>query len=588
MNLSELTAAFIQDTLSLSLPAFKPELALCASVLAILLLRLFFRAGRFDAFYIAMAGAFIGLGFSQPWLLAEPNKIPQAELFTGLMVHDSFTTFFRVFLFSFLILFLLLTRMTGIPDVEDGPDIYAMVLGSALGMCLMASVNNLLMVFLAVEMASVPSYALAGLMKGRRKASEAALKYAVYGAGAAGIMLYGLSLLAGCLGTVHLPTIASQLSMMLDPANVNMYGDRQFVLALAAIMILVGLAFKLSAVPFHFWCPDVFEGASAEVNAFLSVASKAAAMALLLRVCVGACTLPAALPSAEPSSQTTENAPASIDRQRELVDRAESLVPSVEKKNAIHFVARTAPVPSDNPSGGSAAAEPLDIARKYLASIIGIMAAVTCTFGNLAAYGQSNIKRLLAYSTIAHAGYMLMPVAAGLYLLGADNQGAREAFASVLLYLLVYLFMNTGAFAVVAFLRNELRSEEIKDYAGLVRSCPALAICFSLILLSLVGLPPLMGFVVKFAAFAALGRAEMWTLLIIGGLNTAISLFYYLRVVKCMTLEPEPETRLPVRLPLASMSGAFVALLTTPLVVFILSWEDLRTWAMNAVIHLLG
>lgn len=591
MNLSELNAAFLHDTLSVSLPAFLPELSLCVSILLILCMRLFFRAGKVDAFYFALAGAFVGLWFSQPWLLADPSSLARTELFTGLIVYDAFTTFFRVFLFSFLLLFLVLTRLTGIPDLEDGPDIYVMVLGSALGMCLMASANHLLIVFLAVEMASVPSYALAGLMKGRKKASEAALKYAVYGAGAAGVMLYGLSLLCGVLGTAHLPTLASQLMVMLDPANAAQYGDRLFVLALAAMMVMVGLAFKLSAVPFHFWCPDVFEGASAEVNAFLSVASKAAAMGLLLRLCVGATSV---ITPAQPASasQTPVAAASTIHREHTGQHGHKGQREDAGRTNVLSAVSAAVEPATETSTVGSESistsnSPQLEPARKYLANLIAVLAAVTCTFGNLAAYGQTNIKRLLAYSTIAHAGYMLMPVSAGLYMMQSDPAGAREAFASVLMYLLVYLFMNTGAFAVVAFVRNEVRSEEIADYAGLIRSCPALAICFSLILLSLVGLPPLMGFVVKFAAFAALGRASMWTLLIIGGLNTAVSLFYYLRVVKCMTLDAEPESRLPIALPLGSLSGAFVALLTAPLLVFIVSWEDLRTWSIHAIQQLL-
>ncbi len=157
-----------------------------------------------------------------------------------------------------------------------------LVLGATLGMCIMATANHLLTIFLGVEMASVPSYALAGMLKGRRQSSEAALKYAVYGAGTAGVMLYGISLLAGVLGSAHLPTMASRLADLYAASNLT--AGTQMVLALASLMVLVGLAFKLSAVPFHFWCPDVFEGATAEVNAFLSVASKAAALALLVRV----------------------------------------------------------------------------------------------------------------------------------------------------------------------------------------------------------------------------------------------------------------------------------------------------------------
>src|SRR5262245_53595046 len=164
---------------------------------------------------------------------------------------------------AFVFLFVILTLVTGVPDADAATDVYTLVLGATIGMCLMASANHLLMVFMSVKMASVPSYALAGLLKGRRQSSEAALKYAIYGAGAAGVMLYGTSLLAGILGTCHLPTMARQLAAM----DLSVASGEVMALALGALMLMVGLAFKLSAVPFHFWCPDVFEGATAEVNA---------------------------------------------------------------------------------------------------------------------------------------------------------------------------------------------------------------------------------------------------------------------------------------------------------------------------------
>ena len=177
--------------------------------------------------------------------------------------------------------------------------------------------------------------------------------------------------------------------------------------------------------------------------------------------------------------------------------------------------------------------------RFYLASLVALLAAVTCTFGNLAAYGQTNIKRLLAYSTIAHAGYLMMPVAAAITLAGdmAHRERTSNAVAALIVYLGVYLFMNFGAFAIVAFVRNARESELIADYAGMVRRSPAVAVAMAVILFSLVGLPPLAGFSAKFAAFAALLDAKMYLLLIIGGLNTVLSLFYYLRVVKVMMLE---------------------------------------------------
>jgi NADH-quinone oxidoreductase subunit N len=407
-------------------------------------------------------------------------------------------------------------------------------------MCLMASANHLMTVFLAVEMASVPSYVMAGILKGRRRASEAALKYAVFGAGAAGVMLYGISLLAGLVGSAHLPTIAGQLVAMDIPAMIagGQEGGKLMVLVLAALMIMVGLAFKLSAVPFHFWCPDVFEGASAEVDAFLSVASKAAAMALLVRVALGVTVVP-----------TDQAATASLDR-----------VPV----QAVALVQSAAGEPAS--AGGDSAAQsaPLAPVRRFVAILIAIIAAVTCTFGNLAAYGQTNIKRLLAYSTIAHAGYMMMAVAAAVQLAGSDVLSARAAVAALVFYLAVYVFMNLGAFAIVAFLRSALGSEEIADYAGLIRSCPLVSTALVAILVSLVGIPPLAGFVGKFYVFAALvdaGGGLMITLLVIAGLNTVVSLIYYLRVAKVVCIDPEPETRGPVTLGLLPTAYVFVVAL---------------------------
>jgi NADH-quinone oxidoreductase subunit N len=219
--------------------------------------------------------------------------------------------------------------------------------------------------------------------------------------------------------------------------------------------------------------------------------------------------------------------------------------------------------------------------------LVGLIAAITCTFGNLAAYGQTNIKRLLAYSTIAHAGYMMLPVTAALAFWGEGLQAqATEAIASLLFYVGVYFFMNLGAFAIVAFLRNEMRSEEIADYGGLLKSSPGVVICFSIILFSLVGLPPLAGFTGKFLIFASLADAGLYTLLVIGGLNTVLSLFYYLRIIKVMTIEPEPEDRVPVSFSLVSLPGAYVVLVTVPVVVLFL-WSDLLLgWSKVAVASL--
>jgi NADH-quinone oxidoreductase subunit N len=471
-------------------------------------------------------------------------------------------------------------------------------------------------------MASVPSYALAGLMQGRRKASEAALTYAVFGAGAAGVMLYGISLLAGLMNTAHLPTLAVRLA---EKFSQSVPAGEQMVLALGGLMIAVGLAYKLSAVPFHFWAPDVFEGATAEVNAFLSIASKAAAWALLVRVAVGLTTLP---PHAyQPGERTAAMAPGARARGQESAGRSQEseagsqvaatgaersddgpeypvlstqyLVHSLQQPNEGEARAATEP---HNPQSAirSPQADPLQPIRSFTAKLIALFAIVTCTFGNLAAYGQDNLKRLLAYSTIAHAGYMMMAVSAAVAMGGIDAIGAQSAVAALAIYMAVYVFMNLAAFGVVALLRNAMRSEDVTDYAGLVRRSPLTVVCFALALFSLIGLPPLSGFIGKFAIFASLvdGYQKLESaglngfylllLLIIGGLNTAISLFYYLRVVKIMTIDDEPRERLPLNYSDVSLGGAYLWLITLPTALLIVSWDWLSQISLAAARHLFG
>lgn len=222
-----------------------------------------------------------------------------------------------------------------------------------------------------------------------------------------------------------------------------------------------------------------------------------------------------------------------------------------------------------------------------MSGLVAFLAAITCTFGNLAAYGQTNIKRLLAYSTIAHAGYMMMAVAAAIAMAGDKPAGARAAVAALAFYAGIYLFMNLGAFAAAAFLRNLLGSENIADYAGLIRRSPGVTICFAIVLFSLIGLPPLAGFAAKFTIFAALFDARLLALLAIGAINTVISLFYYLRIVRVMVLEPENEHRRPPAIPLWSPSGLYSLILACPLVVLGIWWDGLFDWATAATRSLL-
>jgi NADH-quinone oxidoreductase subunit N len=583
-----------------SLRAFLPELILCLTVPAMLIVRMIPALRRVSAFWVALIGTLVALYFAAPWEhlgaaltsgAAElPASVTRMEIFTGMLVYDTFSVYIRSALLAFIVLFLVFTRLSGIPDHEDGPDVYSLVLGATVGMCLMAAANHLLIVFLAVEMVSVPSYVLAGLLKGRRVASEASLKYVIYGAGTAGVMLYGISLVAGLLNTAHFPTMASELAARLSGGQLP--GSDLMVLALGGLLIAVGLAFKLSAVPFHFWCPDVFEGATSEVNAFLSVASKTAALALLVRVVLGFGLIPPT--GFEPGERTAKLASVTTTQTAALFNVADE--PAAAAAPAVNNeAAGPAAVPELSAAEANAALAPV---RTFIAKLIAFFAIITCTFGNLAAYGQTNLKRLFAYSTIAHAGYMLMAVSAMMALAGLNNAGAARAVAALAIYIAVYIFMNLGVFAVVAFLRNAMRSEEIGDYAGLIRRCPLTVICFSAMLFGLVGLPPLSGFIGKFAVFASIvdayqaveasGQSGFYLLLllVVGSLNTALSLFYYLNIVKVMTIDGEPTDRRPFAFADVSLPGAYLWLITLPTVALIINWDGLNRLAQAAARYL--
>ena len=284
MSFDTLLNRLIHNTSDVSLVLFLPELTLCATIVVLLLVRLCNLDRLIRPVGVCLTGGLIALVLAgkEFYDLADGLQ-PATPIFTGLLAYDQFTVFFRLFLITFVILVTALTAFSGIPDLEDGPDFYTLLFGATIGMLLMASTNNLLILFLGVEMASVPSYAMVGFLKGRKQSSEASLKFVVYGAAAAGVMLYGVSLLSGLLGTASFAEMALRITELVGTHGMSDPTVRTVLLGV--LMVMVGLAFKLSIVPFHFWCPDAFEGAAAEVAGYLSVASKAAAFALLVRFC---------------------------------------------------------------------------------------------------------------------------------------------------------------------------------------------------------------------------------------------------------------------------------------------------------------
>jgi NADH-quinone oxidoreductase subunit N len=490
---------------------FLPELVVCGGIVGLLLCRLVPALDRAHLGPVALAvllGALAAVVYPQAQGADAPRS-GSTPFFGRMLVADPFGDYVRVALLAAAALTVGLTLLTGLPDRDDSGDFHVLLLGGALGMLLMARANHLLMVFIAVEMASLPSYALAGFLKGRRRGSEAALKYVVFGAGASGVMLYGISLLAGTFGTGSLPELAAAVN-----ARVSAGGGFDPLVLTGFSLLLVGFGFKLAAVPFHFWCPDVFEGAAAEVAGFLSVASKAAAVALTIRVL-----------------QTF-------------------------------------------------AAGPI---WQWVGLAVGVVGAVTVTFGNLAAFGQTNLKRLLAYSTIAHAGTMLLGVA----VLTPDGTSA------VLYYLVAYLAMNLGAFAVVALVRNRTGSEDLSAVRGLVWRWPVAAVAMAVFLFSLLGFPPLAGFAGKFQVFAAVyeagrgGFPGAYALLAVGVLNTALSAYYYLKVVREMVLEdPEPAGPPVGTGGLGTVASVYLAGLAALVVALGVVWNPLTAAADPAALSL--
>jgi NADH-quinone oxidoreductase subunit N len=397
------------------------------------------------------------------------------SIFSNMMAVDSFSFFFRTVILvasGFVVIFSLQSRELNAGRRSLG-EYYALILSLTLGMFLMTGASNLLMMYLSLELTSMSSYILAGYIKEADDSSEASLKYILYGAVSSGIMLYGISILYGLTGSVDIYGV--QKALMLGDYNT-------LALLIAGIFIVAGFGYKISAVPFHFWTPDVYEGAPITITAFLSVASKAAGFAMLIRFF------------------------------------------------KVSFFDATI---GNLPPGYWAVLRGFE-----WNNVLAILSVLTMTLGNLTAIWQTNMKRLLAYSSIAHAGYMLLGVVV------LSNQG----IAAVLVYFAVYLFMNLGAFYCVMLVADATGSEDIEDYRGLGYRTPLLGVALTLFLLSLSGIPPTAGFVGKLYIFAALVNAKMIALAVVGVLNSVVSLYYYVRVLRNMFLRAPVGAVLPLKL----------------------------------------
>ncbi len=467
---------------------FAPELALVGTIVVILVAPLILGRSALRSARIAFVGALVTL-------LLACNLVGQVstgglsglapEAAAGMLILDKLTILVKVIIMLFLAGVTALWVLGSSAKEEFGEEFFVLMLGSALGMSLMTSTLNLLMIAVAIEAASLPSYSIVAFDKRNRKSAEAALKYVVFGGISAAIMLYGISLIYGMYHTLNVVAIGEGLARDLAA------GTNTVLIGMSLFCVLGGIMFKIAAVPFHFWCPDVFEGAKIEVTTWLSVASKAAALVLLLR----------------------------------LVDAF---------------------------GNGALAAGESILTYNGLAWGIGILAVISCTWGNFAAYRQNNVKRLLAFSSIAHAGYMMM-LGAVFTLPGSSTSG--KPMAALLLYLIMYAIMNLGAFTVAAIVSWQTKSEDVSAFSGLGRRAPWLAVPMVCCLASLVGLPPFGGFIAKYWLLLALGSKSAettlgtlyWFLIIMAVVNTLISLFFYFRIIRAMFLsdDQQPEFRPP-------------------------------------------
>ena len=382
-----------------------------------------------------------------------------ALLWGGMVNYDPLSQIFKVMLLLAGAVTCLMAA--GDKGVGDKGEFYLIVIVATLGGLMMSSAADLILVFVALETLSIPLYMLASFRRGDQRSAESGMKYFLYGAFASAIMLFGFSLLYGFAGTTNLAGIADAMSVGLDEGLV--------AVMTALVMVVVGFGFKISAVPFHFWTPDVYEGAPTPVTAFVSVSSKAASFALLLR-----------------------------------------------------FL--TAVFPADMAIAGV-------VIQDFWVNLLVVVSIVTMTLGNVVALRQSNIKRLLAYSSIAQAGYTLIGVVA--------LQGANDslAVASVSFYMFMYIFTNLLVFGGVILFIAKTDSEEISDMAGLNRRSPWLALFITIGLLSLGGIPPAAGFFGKFFLFQAAVNSNLVGLALIAVTNAIIALYYYLVVIKVMYVD---------------------------------------------------
>ncbi|MAU08950.1 MAG: NADH-quinone oxidoreductase subunit N [Anaerolineaceae bacterium] len=487
-----------------SLPAISVEIGLTILAIVLVFLESYLHKDnrRNIAYVAAVSLAFLAVA---PVIWA-PTPETTGLYWGGMIRYDAFGGIFKMMI----LLAASLVTLMSIDDkgVHRKTEFHIVIVVATLGASLLVSAADLIMLFVALETLSVPMYILAAYNRTDRESAESGIKYFLFGSFASALLLYGFSLLYGFTGTTNLQGIAVALTQG---------GDLVAVLV-AMVLVIAGFGFKISAVPFHFWTPDVYHGAPTPVTGFLSVASKAASFAILVRFLLG-------------------------------------VFP-----DAVVIEGQTV--------------------QQFWVAFVAVASVASMTFGNIMALRQSNIKRLLAYSSIAQAGYALIGVAAlqgGATLNEGVNLGIELGISAVAFYMFMYTFSNLAIFAGIIVVTKHVGSEEIRDYAGLQRRNPWLALALAIGILSLAGIPPAAGFFGKFFLFQAAVESSLAALAIIGVLNSIIALYYYLVVIKVMYVDQGPDDDKPFALstPYAwalGLSSIVVLLLGTIAVTPIIDW----------------
>ena len=447
----------------MNLQLFIPELSLITCAIVVILLDLFIQRKGLLAI-VSIAGLVVSAGFT----IAMWGGSSQA-IFNNMLAVDNFALFFKLLFLGIAALVILASTDYVSKFARFQGEYYALVLLSALGMMLMAATTELISMYVALELTSISLYVLVGFLKDP-KSSEASLKYLLLGAVASAVLLYGMALIFGFTGKTQLGEIAQVIQTMSLSGILDSPG-----LILGIVLLVAGFGFKIAAVPFQMWVPDVYEGAPTPITAYLSVASKAAGFAIILRVFYSAFGLPQWL--------------------------------SLE-----------------------------------WGLIFAVLAAIGMTLGNITALPQTNIKRMLGYSSIAQAGYLMVGLAA----VGLSPVTDAVGRSTVLFFLASYALTNLGAFTAIIAISNKVNSDLIEDYSGMGKRAPLLALGLTLCLISLIGMPPAAGFMAKFYIFSGAVQHGLLWLVVIAVLNSVISAYYYLRVVKVMWLgKPVSEEKVP-------------------------------------------